>query len=116
MEDEGRGVARSIKSQRKAGIKPESIAVLARRHHELVALLPYFATEGIDVNYERRDNVLESEVITQLLLVSRIVCHLAEGLISEADALLPRLIAHPAWGFETEAVWQRSEEHTSELQ
>jgi DNA helicase-2/ATP-dependent DNA helicase PcrA len=108
IEDERRGVARSIKSQIKTGVRPESIAVLARRHHELVALLPYFASEGIDVNYERRDNVLESEVVTQLLQVSRIVCHLAEGLIGEADALLPQLIAHPAWGFETEAVWQLS--------
>lgn len=108
IEDERRAVAKAIKSRLKAGVKPETIAVLARRHHELVALLPYFAAEGIDVNYERRDNVLESEVVSQLVLVSKIVCHLAEGLISKADALLPRLIAHPAWGFETEAVWQLS--------
>ncbi|MBC7512637.1 ATP-dependent helicase [Candidatus Saccharibacteria bacterium] len=108
IEDERRGVARAIKQQIEGGIKPSTIAVLARRHHELVALLPFLQEQSIHVNYERRDNVLESEVVVQLLFLVRIVCHLSTGEIDEADALIPQLIAHPAWGYENEAVWNLS--------
>jgi DNA helicase-2/ATP-dependent DNA helicase PcrA len=108
IEDERRGVVAAIAQKIKAGQDPSTITVIARRHHELVELLPYFADRSIAVNYERRDNVLESDVIAQLLLLSRIVCHLATGEIGQADALLPQLVAHPAWGFEAESVWKLS--------
>lgn len=108
IEDERYALASTIKKQIKAGVSPESIAVLARRHHELVALLPYLAEQGIAVNYERRDNVLDSDVVEQLLLLSRIVCSLHNGEIRDADALLPQLLSHPAWGFDTPTLWNLS--------
>lgn len=108
VEDERRGIAQSIRAQLNSGTSASSIAVLARRHHELVSLLPYLEEQNIEVNYERRDNVLESEVIVQLHLLSRIVCNLALGEIDKADALLPKLLAHPAWGFNHSSIWQLS--------
>ena len=108
IEDERRAIVGSIRALIDEGKAPSSIAVLARRHHELMALLPYFAEQDVMVNYERRDNVLESEIIQQVLLLSRIVCYLSEGEIGDADALMPRLLAHPAWGFNTEDIWNLS--------
>ena len=108
VEDERYGIAAAIKAQLEAGVDPSSIAVLARRHHELVSLLPYFAEQGITVNYERRDNVLDSHAVEQLLLLSRIVCYLHGGDISQADALLPQLLSHPAWGYDTPTLWKLS--------
>lgn len=108
IEQERRGLATTIRRQIDSGIDPSDIAVLARRHHELISLLPYLAEQEIPVNYERRDNVLESEVIVQLIRLSRIVCHLAAGEITEADALLPELLIHPAWGFDTKQLWELS--------
>ncbi len=108
IEDERRAVALAIRMKIDAGFEPSNIAVLARRHHELVALLPYLSEQNIAVNYERRDNVLESQVIVQLVRLSRIVCYLAAGDISDADALLPELLAHPAWGYDTESLWKLS--------
>jgi len=108
IEDERRNVAIDIRRRIDEGVSPGSVAVLARRHHELVSLLPYLQEQGIAVNYERRDNVLESEVVTQLILLSRIVCHLAVGEIEQADALLPRLLAHPAWNVSYPELWQLS--------
>lgn len=108
IEAERRATATSIKEQIETGVPAESIAVLARRHHELVALLPYFAEQGIHVNYERRDNVLDSDVITQLVLLARIVCALSEQEIADADALLPQLLAHPAWNIPVETIWKLS--------
>lgn len=108
VDDERAALASSIKQQIERGTDPASIAVLARRHHELVSLLPYLHQAGIDVNYERRDDVLDSEVIQQLELVSKIIQYIATKRIDEADALLPQLLAHPAWGITPDDVWKLS--------
>ena len=107
-DDERTGLVAAVKRQITDGVHPADIAVLARRHHELVALLPYFAAEGIAVNYERRDNVLESEVVTALCLLGRIIMHISTGNFTAADALLPRLLAHPASDIPSEAIWKLS--------
>lgn len=90
------------------GVTPSEITVIARRHHELVELLPYFAHEEIPVNYERRENVLENDIIVQLELLARIIQCLANGELDEADARLPELLAHPAWGIEPSGLWKLS--------
>ena len=108
VEDERRGIARSIRQLIEKGSTPSEITVLARRHHELVSLLPYLQAENVPVNYERRDNVLESEIIGQLVLLIRIVCAIANGDIGRADGLLPKLLAHPAWNIDNESIWELS--------
>ena len=107
-EDERRALAASIKQQLDEGTDGANIAVLARRHHELTSLIPYFYALDIPVNYERRDNVLEADVIQQLLTLVRVVTLTAASRIDEADALLPELLAHPAWGVDAEAIWSLS--------
>ncbi len=106
--DERTELAKRIKKQIEQGTAPEEIAVLARRHHELEALLPYFHHQNIAVNYERRDNVLELDSIRHLTLLATIIMLLAEKRIGEADELLPELLAHPAWGFSPQDIWKLS--------
>lgn len=101
-------VARDIQMLLDQGVAPKSIAVLARRHYELVALLPYLAEQKIAVNYEHRDDVLELDIITVIELVSTILIALFESRHDDANALLPRLLAHPAWDFSAEEIWQLS--------
>ena len=101
-------IASSIKQQLKTGASPSSIAVLARRHHELEALLPIFKEANIPISYERRDNVLESEPVRILILAARIIEYLSENQLDEANSLIPELIAHPAWGFSNDDIWKLS--------
>ncbi len=108
VEDERRGLAARVRQQIDSGVDPATIAILARRHRELTNLLPYLYDEGISVNYERRDNVLEAEVIVQLTLLADIICLIADRRLGDADALLPRLLAHPAWDVDNQALWQLS--------
>lgn len=108
IDDERQTLVRSIKARIDSGDTPESIAVLARRHHELVSLLPHFTAEGIPVNYERQDNVLESEPIVVLETLASIVVAIFESRHSDAEALLPELISHQAWGFSPEQIWRLS--------
>ncbi len=98
----------TIKMRIKNGAKPEQIAVLTRRHKELEALVPYFERVGLSVNYERRDNVLELDVIRQLTLLGTIIVLVAQKRLDEADELLPELLAHPAWKINADEIWKLS--------
>lgn len=106
--DERRALAHSIAERIKAGQPAETIAVLARRHHELEKLLPYFNDEGVSVNYERQDNVLDIAPVVTLEAVARLVVALYEKRHDDVEALLPEVMTHPAWGFSPESIWQLS--------
>lgn len=99
-------LARAVKKAITSGTVPDTIAVIARRHRELIELLPFFALEGIEVSYERRENVLEHPLVQQLTLLGSIVDHLAHQEFHEADSLLPQLLAHPAWEVPAATIWQ----------
>ena len=101
-------IAESIQKNITDGIKPSEIAVIARRHSDLIALLPYLNHAGIAVNYERRDNVLDDECVQLLELMTRICVDIAAGEHDEANSLLPELIAQPMFGFDSEAIWRLS--------
>lgn len=85
-----------------------TIAVIARHHKQLQALLPYLQHEKIPLSYDRRDNVLESEPIKFLELLSRVVDHIAHQDLLEANSLLPELLAHKSWGLDSETLWKLS--------
>ena len=101
-------IAESIQKNITDGIKPSEIAVIARRHSDLIALLPYLNHAGIAVNYERRDNVLDDERVQLLELMARICVDIAAGEHDEANSLLPELIAQPMFDFDSEAIWRLS--------
>jgi len=99
-------LAATIAADIASGTQPRDITVITRRHSELVELLPYFAARGIAVNYERRENVLRHPLVLQLVALGNLVHCLSHHDAAEADALLPELLAHPAWGVAPEQLWQ----------
>jgi len=101
-------IAESIAKEIENGTPAQSIAVLARRHSELVQLLPYLNEHNILVNYERRDNILDLDIIQLIELVSRILIALLENRIVDADSLLPQLLTHPAFGIPPVTIWKLS--------
>lgn len=101
-------IARDIANHIESGQPASTIAILARRHSELVAMLPYLYANNITVNYERRDDVLSMDVVIALELIASIAVHLFDRDIEAADSLLPELLAHPAFLCDPEAVWRIS--------
>lgn len=98
----------SIAADLKKGIAPQDIVVLTRRHNEIKNLLPYFSRADIKVSYERQENVLDQPPVVALELLSKVVVALGKGHQAEANALLPELLAHPAWGITPLELWQLS--------
>ena len=87
----------TIKKAIEKGADPSSIAVLARRHSDIQSLLPFFHHAGVPIRYEKDENVLDSEPIVALEKLARVILALAAGKHDDASALLPELLAHPAW-------------------
>jgi DNA helicase-2/ATP-dependent DNA helicase PcrA len=106
--DERQHLVDSIKQRIDQGQPAESIAVLARRHHEIISLLPYFADAGLTVNYERRDNVLDIDPIITLEMTAKLLVALFENKHDQVNALLPELLAHPAMKFDAKDIWKLS--------
>lgn len=106
--DERQLLVESIKQRLAHGQAPASIAVLARRHHEIISLLPYFASADINVNYERRDNVLDIEPIRLIEITAQLLVGLFEGRFDAVNAQLPELLAHPAWQISAQDIWRLS--------
>jgi DNA helicase-2/ATP-dependent DNA helicase PcrA len=101
-------VAQHIKEALKNGTPPGEIAVLARNHKQLIGLLPYLHAAGIAVNYERRNNVLESEHIKELITLADVITHLADQRFDLAESHMPELLSYNFWGLKTNELWQLS--------
>jgi len=101
-------IVQDIKSRIKSGQKPSDIAVLTRRHHEINSLLPYFYKEGIMINYERRDNVLDQEPIILIEQLSKLLLSLSSGLHDDVNALIPEILAQKVWGIAPIDLWKIS--------
>ncbi len=101
-------IAQSISAHIKAGVTPESIAIIARNHRDLHTLLPYLQEAEVPFEYEYRDNILEEAPVTTLLLLARIVHNMAEGDIHAASTLLPEFLSHPMWKLDAHTIWQVS--------
>jgi len=101
-------LAHSIRARIDAGEPASSIAVIARRHADLVGLLGHLSDAKVPVSYDRRDNVLDDEAVCQLEHVGRIVVALAEADHTLANSLLPELLAHPSWNITPETLWDIS--------
>jgi DNA helicase-2/ATP-dependent DNA helicase PcrA len=106
--DERMQLINSIKQQIADGQPPESIAVLARRHHEIISLLPYFADADILVNYERRDNVLDIAAVIALESTAKLLIALHQNKHDQVNALLPEFLTHPAMQFDPVDIWKLS--------
>ena len=101
-------IAKNVKKLIDSGVKAEDIAIIARRHNELVELLPHLQAEKITVNYERYDDVFEQQIIQLLELLVRTIISIHDGEHDQTDVLLRDLISHPALDFQTEDIWKLS--------
>lgn len=84
------------------------LAVLARNHKQLVALVPYLHAAGVPVTYERRNNVLESPHIKELITLVHVVVHLTDQRFDLAESHLPELLSYDFWGLKPQEVWELS--------
>ncbi|MDR0591563.1 MAG: ATP-dependent helicase [Candidatus Nomurabacteria bacterium] len=101
-------VAGKIAGLLEAGAKPEEIAVIAKKHKHLADLVPFLQQKGVSVQYDREQDTLSSPPVEQLLLMARACVFIARQEFAKANELIPRILAHPAWGISSKELWQLS--------
>lgn len=106
--DERQYIVHEVQKLLEEGKSAGAIAVLARRHKELTALLPYFTKANITVNYERRDNVLELESVQLVEAIANLLIALLDGRLDKANGMLPEILAHPSFKISPDTLWQLS--------
>lgn len=85
-----------------------SRAIIARHHRQLQALLPYLHAHGLPLRYDRQENVLETPPVQALELTAQVVMAMSSQQFTKLNALLPQLLAHPAWGITARELWELS--------
>lgn len=93
------GVAQHIRDLLQAGTPASDIAVIGRKHKELVALTPFLESLDVVVNYDNRENILQDPRINELLLLARYLVLLGER-SRRADQLLPAVLSSRYWQYD----------------
>jgi DNA helicase-2/ATP-dependent DNA helicase PcrA len=101
-------LAKEIKQHIGIGTDPLQIAIIAPRHKYLEALVPFLENESINVAYERRQNVLTQPHIVQIVLLARVITHLAAGEIAAANVYIAELLSAEWWGLPAGWLWEVS--------
>jgi DNA helicase-2/ATP-dependent DNA helicase PcrA len=101
-------IANEIDKLIKNGATASEIAVLAPRHKQLEPLVAFLNQRDIPVRYEKRENILETPVVQQILAISRLVLSLKNGQDGLAESLWPEVLSYDFWSFSTTDIWQLS--------
>lgn len=109
-------IARSIKHALNAGVQAEEIAVLARGHRELRAILPYLDREQIPYEYTKKANVFDEPHVKILIEVCEYIASVMRQ-ESTAEYILPHLLSHPCFSIDRQALFslavEAKEKHKS---
>jgi DNA helicase-2/ATP-dependent DNA helicase PcrA len=82
------------------------IAILAPKHKYLQRILPYLASAGIAVRYEKRENILDQPIVYQLEQMARLIISLMAEDTRQADALWPEILSYGFWNLAPEQIWE----------
>lgn len=78
-------------------INEEDIAVIARKHKFLDLMSIELSGLDIDVNYEKKDNILNNPNVVWLCSYLKLVYNLASGKHEDVDYLIPEILSHEFW-------------------
>ncbi len=82
------------------------VAVLARGHDSLRRISVLLNDRNIPIRYEQQNNILESEVIQLILLLSQTIQAIANGNEREANSLLAQVLRYPVWQVASKTLWE----------
>jgi DNA helicase-2/ATP-dependent DNA helicase PcrA len=92
-------IAKSIRKALNDGMDAKEIAVLARGHRELRALLPYLDREQIPYEYSKKANVFDEPHVKILIELCEYVSSVMKH-ENTSEYVLPHFLLHPCFGLE----------------
>jgi DNA helicase-2/ATP-dependent DNA helicase PcrA len=101
-------VASKIRSLIDSGVSPSAIAVLAPKHKQLEPLVAYLNHAGVAVKYEKRENILETDSVRQILTMCKLLMAVADGNRPASSVLWTQVLSSEFWEIETTEIWKLS--------
>lgn len=102
-------VAKEIRAQIDAGISPKDIAIIARKHKSLEAIVPFLQRQKVPIIYEREQNVLFEPHVEQIIKIARCLNTIRLGQQENVDNLMSEILSFPFWGLSRIEVWRLSQ-------
>ena len=101
-------IANQIKEKIDSGIPAREIAIIGRKHKNLVPIVPYLHKNGIKLRYEKKENILEDPHISILVVMAKLVLALKHSKKSELNALWPEVLSANFFSIPTSKLWEIS--------
>lgn len=89
----------------KENVPLSEIAILAPKHRYLIPLIPYLATKNLPIRYEKKENILDKQLVRQLEQMSRLILAYRDRNQPLINSLWPEILSYDHWGIETEQIW-----------
>ena len=99
-------VAESIAKLVKDGADASQIAVLAPKHALLENIVPFLKQRDISVAYEKRENILETEIVQGLRLSAQLLEALSGQNTALANQYFPLVLSLPYWNIAAKDIWK----------
>ena len=101
-------VAEEIAKLIQSGVPAEEIAVIAPRHKILQDFSPYLKQQNVPIWYEKRENILEEEVVSWLVKIAKLVLAIREKDEAAMAELFPEVVSFEFWQIPTVEAWRMS--------
>ena len=98
-------IANTIEEYRKQQVDLSQIAIIARNHKSLEAIVPFLAIHNLPLDYEKQYNLLNETIIHQLVIMLQFIYSLTPSQSPRND-LLPEILNFPFWDIDTLSIWQ----------
>lgn len=99
-------VASTIQALIARGADPSEIAVLAPKHSLLENLVPFLKQVDVAVSYEKRENILETEIVQGLRLAAQLLGALTSGNTALINQYFPLVLSLPYWNIQPKDIWK----------
>lgn len=99
-------IAKRISKLINSGVDASEIAVLAPKHALLEGLVPFLKQEGIPVSYEKRENILETEIVQGLRLAAQLLEALNANDTALQNKYFPLVLSLAYWNIAPEEIWK----------
>ncbi|MEK9195858.1 MAG: ATP-dependent DNA helicase, partial [Patescibacteria group bacterium] len=100
-------IINKIKSIKKSGKNLSDIAIIAPKHKHLESIAKFLQQSDIDINYERRQNVLDNHALDEIITILRFI-NSANEKTSNVDVYLSKILAFDWLGVAPMKLYQTS--------
>ncbi|MCA9346717.1 ATP-dependent helicase [Candidatus Saccharibacteria bacterium] len=98
-------IADKIAELTSRGVNPSEIAVLAPRHKILENLVPFLRNLEVPISYEKRENILDTEIVKSMRLNAQLLDAIMQNDIPRINEYFPLVLSLPYWQIPAEQIW-----------